>query len=126
MFERIPRTWDLLWESLSLLARDKRLLLFPVISAIATILINLTFLMPLFAIGVLENITLREHLRHGDSATYAVLFLFYYINYFVTIFFNSALVAAAGMALEGADVTVSDALGVAASRLGKIAYWAFV
>jgi hypothetical protein len=126
MFESLQRSWDLLSESLSLLARDKRLLLFPIISAITTILVNLTFLMPLFASGMLSNVMLSDRLRHGDSATYGFLFVFYYINYFVTVFFNSALVAAAGMALEGAHVTLSAGLAVAGSRLGRIAYWTFI
>ena len=49
MFESLQRSWELLTESLSVLARDKRLLLFPVLCAVATIMVSLTFLMPLFA-----------------------------------------------------------------------------
>jgi uncharacterized protein DUF6159 len=126
MFDSLQRSWDLLTESISVLARDKRLLLFPVLSAIATVLVTLTFLMPLYASGALENLALKDSLRHGDSATYFLLFLFYYVNYFVTVFFNSALVAAAGLFLEGVPATVNDGLRVAGNRLGRIAYWTLI
>ncbi len=126
MFDSLQRSWDLLSESLGVLARDQRLLWFPVLSAITTLVVNLTFLLPLYAGGLLDDAALRHSLRHGDSATYFLLFVFYYVNYFITIFFNSALVGAAGLSLEGVPATVNDGLRMAGDRLGRIAYWTLI
>lgn len=105
-----------------MLQADKEILLFPVMSAIAAIIVSLSFLVPLLLSGALQA------LNEGDATatTYATLFVFYYVNYFVIIFFNSALVACANIRLEGGDPTVSDGLRLAASRIGRIAAWALV
>ena len=57
---------------------------------------------------------------------YVGTFLFYFVNYFIVIFFNSALVACAVIRLKGGDPTVSDGFGAALARLPQIAGWALV
>jgi hypothetical protein len=49
-----------------------------------------------------------------------VMFLFYVVQYTVIFFFNSALVGAALIRLDGGDPTVSDGLAIASKRMGAI------
>jgi len=123
MMERIERAWELLKQSFNVLVNDKQLLVFPVFSAIATMVVCLSFIAPLILTGA------YQHFGDNGRATtidYLVVFAFYYCNYFVVIFFNSALVAAANICLAGGHPKVSDALSLAAGRIHRIAMWALV
>jgi hypothetical protein len=62
----------------------------------------------------------------NDPLSYILLFLFYFVNYFVIVFFNSALVACAIGRFRGNEPTIGDGLRVAAARLPQIAAWALV
>ncbi len=122
MFSTLERTWDLTKQSFAVLRADKEILLFPVMSAVAAIIVSLSFLLPLFLSGAFQAFE-----SGGAKATaYLTLFAFYYVNYFVIIFFNSALVACANIRLGGGDPTVGDGLRIAGSRIGRIAAWALV
>ena len=100
MFEKVSRSWELVKASASVLRADKELMLFPVLSSLATLLVLATFALPIFAFKLFD---------HGFNAVGAVLgFLFYFCQYAVIVFFNSALVGAATIRLEGGDPTVSD------------------
>ena len=122
MFSTLGRTWGLTKQSFAVLCADKEILLFPVMSAVAAILVTITFLVPLYTAGAFQAV---EGSR-ANVATLLVLFLFYYANYFVIIFFNSALIACANIRLSGGDPTVADGLRIASERLGRIALWALV
>lgn len=119
MFDKLSRSWHLVKASAGVLRSDKELLLFPVISAVASLLVAATFLLPMFGAGMLE----------GDDVgpvTGVVLFLFYICQYFVIFFFNTALVGAAMIRLEGGDPTVADGLRIAYSKIGAILGYAAI
>ena len=122
MFQRFARSWQLAKESFAVLRADKRLVLFPVMSAIAAVVVSVSFLVPLASTGALQGASNGQ----ATPLTYLILFLFYYVNYFVIVFFNSALVGAANICLSGGHATLSDGLSMAKSRLGRIAAWALV
>src|SRR5918992_481284 len=113
MFERFSRSWNLIKASGAVLRQDKELLLFPLFSAIATLLVAGSFIVPLVTSGAIE----RYEAQAYDPAVAALLFLFYLIQYFIIFFFNSALVGAAMIRLEGGDPTVADGLRIARSRI---------
>lgn len=119
MFDRISRSWTLVKASASVLRSDKELLLFPVISSVATLLVAATFLVPVIGLRLFEG---------GEIGPLgAVLgFLFYLAQYFVIFFFNTALVGAAMIRLEGGDPTVADGLRIARSKLGVILGYAAI
>ena len=121
MFEKLNNSWDLAKASANVLLADKELLLFPVFSGIALIIVTVSFLVPLGAAGLA-----RESGGSIGIAGYAVLFLFYFVWYFVILFFNSGLVGAALIRLDGGDPTVSDGLRIARDHLGPIIQYAFV
>lgn len=119
MFDRLSRTWEMTKESFAVLAADKRLLIFPVLSGAAAILVAIAFAIPVFKSGTLNN----PKMSGGD---YVIGFLFYFASYFVVLFFNCALVAAANICLAGGHATVSDGLSAAWARLPRIFMWALV
>ncbi len=121
MFEKFSRTWDLTKQSFHVLAGDKRLLLFPVMSAIAVVLVSVSFLIPVLATG-----TFAQKGQPTTPGEYAIMFLFYFANYFVIVFFNSALVYSASVCLSGGHATVRDGLSGAWGRIGQIFAWALV
>jgi Family of unknown function (DUF6159) len=119
MFSRMSRTWELTKQSFAVIAADKRLLIFPVLSGIAVIIVSASFAIPVFMSGTLDSAKMT-------GTDYAVLFLFYFANYFVVLFFNCALVACANVCLSGGHATVGDGLKAAWSRLPRIFMWSLV
>ena len=59
-----------------------------------------------------------DGLREGGMSVtaYVFAFLFYLVQYFVIFFFNSALVGAAMIRLDGGDPTLRDGLRIAAGK----------
>jgi len=108
--------------SFNVLKMDKELLVFPVLSGIASILVMVSFIAPMAITGGWQ-------IFDGDSASYAgmsMVFLFYVVTYAVTFFFNTALVGAALIRLDGGDPTVSDGLAIASKRMGSILGYAVI
>ncbi len=112
MFEKFSRSWELVKASAAVLRSDKELMLFPVLSGAATLVVLATFLVPMFALRIFE----------GGFGVGGVIFgfLFYFCQYSVIIFFNCALVAAAMIRLDGGDPTLRDGFEAAKSRLPAI------
>mgnify|MGYP006969383255 CR=1 FL=1 len=102
--------------SMNVLKLDKELLIFPVMSGIASVLVMASFIAPL----ALTNGWAVFEQGGGDYLAMTVMFLFYVVQYTVIFFFNSALVGAALIRLDGGDPTVSDGLAIASKRMGAI------
>ncbi|WP_290890215.1 DUF6159 family protein [Arenimonas sp.] len=119
MFDRLARSWTLVKASAAVLRSDKELLLFPVISGISTLLVAATFAVPVVGLRLFEG---------GEIGVLGAVvgFLFYLCQYFVIFFFNTALVGAAMIRLEGGDPTVADGLRIARSKLGVILGYAAI
>ncbi len=126
MFERLATGWELAKQSVRVLRLDKELLLFPVMSGIACLFVLASFAVPLWWSGALEAVENDQGGLTENALSYVVLFAFYFVNYFIIIFFNSALVGCAIIRLKGGDPTVSDGFGAAMARLPQIAGWALV
>lgn len=122
MFARLSRSWSLIKASAGVLAQDKELLVFPLLSAICTLLVVAAFVLPALGLGALDG------LRSGGVpvAMYVLGFLFYLVQYFVIFFFNSALVGAALIRLDGGDPTLRDGLRIASSKWVSILGYAAV
>jgi len=118
MFDKFSRSWDLAKASAAVLRSDKELLLFPVLSGLAAMVLMATFVLPIFALRLFES---------GNGVIGGILgFAFYFCSYTIAFFFNSALVGAALIRLEGGDPTVADGLAAARSRLGTILGYAAI
>ncbi|MBT8336479.1 MAG: hypothetical protein KJO11_07740 [Gemmatimonadetes bacterium] len=109
-------SWSLVKASAHVLKLDKELLVFPLLSGVATVLVALSFIAPFALTGAWETFAGEG----GSYLGYVVGFLFYMVQYTVIFFFNSALVGAAMIRLEGGDPTVSDGMSIAMDRIGTI------
>ena len=119
---KFERTWELMSASWNVLRKDKEILLFPVLSGIALIFVMVSFAVPLLMIGDFKQMAASG----TDSEPWIALFLFYFSNYLVIIFFNTAIVACATIRMSGGDPVVSDGLRAASNRLSAIFGWAAI
>ncbi|KFN43491.1 DUF6159 family protein [Arenimonas oryziterrae] len=119
MFEKFSRSWELVKASAAVLRSDKELMLFPIISSIATLLVLATFVIPAFALRLFDG---------EGTRVFGMIwgFLFYFCQYAVIIFFNCALVGAAMIRLDGGNPTLADGFGIAKSRIGAILGYAAI
>jgi len=127
MMERLRNSWDLFNTCLYVLSHDRELLLFPLLSGTALVLVLGSFAAGLFGTGMWESLRLgalsepdTPLLTPENLPALLVAFLFYFATYLVVTFFNAGLVAAARIRLAGGDPTVRDGLAAAARRLGAI------
>ena len=122
MFARFGRSIELAKASLGVLRSDKELLLFPLISFLVIVVVTLTFAVPFMLSGGISDATEGK----VNILSYVLLFLFYVVSYAVGFFFNTALVGAALIRLDGGDPTVRDGFRIAFSRLPQIVGYAII
>lgn len=115
---RFSNSLELVRASGRVLAADKELLVFPLVSGVVSIFVTATFFAPALLFGWLDT------MAGGGPAAYAFGFLLYLAQYTVVFFFNTAVVGAALIRLEGGDPTVSDGFRIALDRLGVIVEYA--
>lgn len=125
MFDRLSNGWDLAKQSWRVLMLDKELLLFPLLSGISCILVLASFVVPLWSTGYVETV-MNEEVPADDVLSWILLFCFYTVNYFIIVFFNSALISCAIIRFRGGDPTVADGFRAAFKRLPVIFGWALV
>jgi hypothetical protein len=125
MFERISKGMELAGQSWQVLREEKTLVVFPLLSGIACGLVFATFAVPAWFSGYAPALMDDGRLPQ-DPVAYAILFAFYFVNYFVIVFFNSALIHCAMKRFHGGDATVADGIGAAMGRLPQIASWALL
>jgi len=122
---KLSNTWQLMKASWFLLKQDKEMLVFPLISAVCCIVVLLSFALPMYQSDFLgppaKNAPVERQVVY-----YAVLFLFYFCNYFIIVFFNSAVIACAVKRMRGEDPTLGDGFRASVAKLPAIAGWALV
>ncbi|MCJ7562514.1 MAG: DUF6159 family protein [Thermoplasmata archaeon] len=119
---KISRGWKLTKLSLKVIKKDKEILLLPLISGLVTILLLASFIG-----GVFISIGFDAVAEGGGTILFlAGLVMFYLMSYFVSIFFNAAIIGCATMRLEGGDPTVKDGLRIAMDNIGRIFLWAVI
>jgi hypothetical protein len=115
---RIRGAWLLAKQSWRVLMLDKDLLVFPLLSGIACLLVLAAFFAGVFATGIFHGEKAQQ-----DAIGWVLAFVYYFVNYFVIAFFNSALVACAMIRFQGGNPTVADGLRAASMRLPQILAW---
>lgn len=128
MFERMANGILLAKQSARVLMSDKELLVFPLLSSISCLLVLATFAIPLTLADVFKEVVQSEE---GPTQIQSILlglvaFFYYFCNFFVIVFFNSALVSCAIIRLKGGDPNLRDGFSAAMARLPQILMWAFV
>ncbi len=139
-FKRSSQLFQRAW---IVLKGDPALMLFPILSTVATLAVVASFALPVLLSDELRGafsafIDSSDARRNGrvveeDTAStgaqltiFALMFAFYFATSFVTIFFNAALLGAADRKFRGEASGVSVGLSVAMSRLPQILGWTLV
>jgi hypothetical protein len=107
---------------------DPALLIFPVLSAVAMVVLMASFALPVW----LMHHSLQSAPADGSTthtlrlSSYAATYVFYVITYSVVMFFNTALIAVALRRLDGESASVTDGLKAAFSNLPAILGYALI
>ena len=119
-FERLRIGWQLTKVSLSILRREKGLIVLPFLSLLTTGVAWILFFIGIFFFAPTPTNPF------GSVFFYAGLAVVYFVTFFVSIYFNAAVMGTAMIRLNGGDPTISDGLKVANQNLKRIAGWALV
>ena len=110
MFATIGHTFELMKMSWNVLMQDRELILFPVMSGMGVLILAFAGL----AFGVADN---------GNLIGFLLMIL---MAYFITTFFNAALISAALERLRGGDPNVMSGLSHAAKHVHHIFLWSVI
>ncbi len=108
--------------SFRVLRDEKQLTLLPLLSLVCTIVIAVSFLLPIALIA--DNGT--NGYNASKPAVWLLGFLAYLVLTYIVVFFNAALVYAADRHLAGESVPVGGALKAAAERSHVLLPWVLV
>ena len=125
MAGKIKSGLELSKQSWSALGQNRQLIVFPLISGMAMILVTILFFIP-EAFAVLPILEAEEPTAAQWVTAFLILFVYYLVASFVVIFSNTALVGATLKIVGGEPATVRDGLRVATSRLGKIIAYSLI
>jgi Family of unknown function (DUF6159) len=128
MFDKISRSWALAGQCWKVLKDDPALLVFPLMSTAALLLLVGSFAAPVWAVyRHLDPVNSVGSTTHTARLMYYLMMgVFYVINYSVMMFFNTALIAVALRRLDGDDASVGDGLQVAWDNLAAILGYALI
>lgn len=116
MLIRLRNSWTLVKASGRVLTQDPELLVFPALSGLALAVVGASF----FGAGLLTDLQSSVASDGGSALSGILAVLFYVVSYTVIFFFNSALVGAALIRLDGGDPTIGDGFRIATERIGTI------
>src|SRR4051794_4920069 len=122
VFDSIGRSFELAKASLRVLRSDKELVVFPLVSFIVLAIVTMTFAVPFVLAGGISDATAGR----PNIVSYALIFLFYLVSYTIVFFFNTALVGAALIRLDGGDPTLRDGFRIATAHLPQIVGYALI
>lgn len=127
---RFSRGWEMSKIAYGIIWDFKKLMIFPVFSAIAAILVSLSFIFPWFMLAP-ESTSSASASGQPDPGMENVINIamglaFYFCNFFVIVFFNTALTACAMKITAGESPSIRYGLSIAVKRIPQIAAWALV
>ena len=121
MSGRFSRSLELAKASLAVVRADKELMLLPVMSVFALLLILGSLAVPVAMLGGFS-----AGAEESNPVAMLGALAFYVTAYFVALFFNSALVGAAMIRMDGGNPTLGDGFRIAWERKGRILRYALI
>jgi uncharacterized protein DUF6159 len=121
LMTKFSNGWTIATNSFRVLKENRQLVIFPILSGVSVIVILASFCVAFLGFSGWNLHSVSEPTRW---VSYAILFLFYIINYFVIVFFNMALVHCTSLYFKGEEVTVEKGIEFSKSRIGSIIAWA--
>ena len=122
---RWARSKQLAGSSWAVLRQDKELMVLPLISGVASLMIAATFLVPIFMTSQTTDIEGNATSSFGPLQ-YVLFFAMYVVLAYIAVFFRTALLCGADERMKGGNPTLSSALSGAGRHAGKILPWAIV
>lgn len=123
IFDRFSSGWTIAMSSFKVLRAKKELVIFPILSGIAILLIVASFVLIITSKNGWDPENNIE--QFNTPLYYFMLLIFYVVNYFIVVFFNMALIHCARLYFHGEEVSVRAGLQFSMSRIGVIFSWAF-
>ena len=124
MFATFGRTWELAKLSWGVLREDRKLVLFPIFSGVALLILAVLLSGVGQGLGTFERLGAEQ--AQPTSSDIVLLAIAYFLLALVIIYFNSALVGAAMVRLAGGTPTLGDGFRLANQRLPQIVGWALI
>lgn len=117
----LENSWKFSKLSYGLIWKNKKLLIFPLLSGIAEIFILASFIIPFFLTlqGGTGNIL-------ASAGFYIVLFIFYFVTNAIVLIFNTGLIACVFKILHGYNPSLGYGLSFAFKRLPQIISWSIL
>ena len=126
MTGKFARSWALMKASAAVLRADKSLLIFPLLSGLCTLLVAASFLIPVGVMVFGGGHVVQDFQQRMSVGSYALMFGFYLVQYFVIIFFQTALTGVALMHLRGEPTSVGAGFALARAKLPQILGYALI
>jgi hypothetical protein len=128
MFDKISRSWSLAGQCWGVLKEDPELLVFPLLSSVALVILLASFAWPVWTLyHGLDPVNAAGSTTHTARLMfYVVLGIFYVINYSVMMFFNTALIAVALRRLDGEPARIGDGIQMALENVTSILAYAVI
>jgi hypothetical protein len=123
MFGSFSRSYQLVRHSWAILRQDKEILIFPILSGIASTALAASFLIP-FVLSTHQD-SAEQKIRI-DFWWYLFTFLFYLVSYFITIFFNVGVMHCASIRMSGGKPSIGDGFQGAISHVVPILVWSLI
>jgi len=118
-FTRARNGWDIARSSFNVLQANKQLIIFPLISGISLVLITGSF------VAVILN-SFSGSDKIIDAISYGYLFAYYLVNYFIIVFFNTALTHCISLYFKGEEVSIKRGMAFSVNHVGIIFSWALL
>jgi len=119
-FNRLSNGWKISMNSFKVLKANKQLVIFPMLSGISLLLILGSFVTVVLASAGWDVDEINDP---GQTKSILYLFLYYLVNYFVVVFFNTALTHCTHLYFKGEEVTIEKGIKFSFSRIGAIFSW---
>jgi len=121
IFTKVSNGWQIAMNSFKVLQANKQLIVFPILSGFSLLLVTASFFMAALSKSGWDVNAIGDY---NKVTQYSLLFLFYFVNYFVVVFFNIALMHCTRMYFKGNNVNLRDGLNYSISRIWAILSWA--
>jgi Family of unknown function (DUF6159) len=128
VFDKISRSWSLAGQCWAVLKEDPKLLIFPLLSSVALIVLLGSFALPVFALyhGLQPAMTEGNTTHTNRLLFYITMYAFYVVGYTVMMFFNSALISVALKRLDGESASIREGFQAALANLPAIVGYAMI
>jgi len=114
-------------ESWNVLKQDKEMMIFPILSSIATLLVLLAFLGGFFFLVLSGSWSgAEEYTREEEIMGYAIGFAYYLITFFILNFFQAGMMLIANARFNGQNMSFGDGIRGAVRNSFKIFQFALI